>query len=57
MRFEEDRAVIYALFNIAESLKYVGKYGILQIRTHGSMTRRKKNLLIINSHFIYIKLF
>ena len=45
MRFEEDRAVIYALFNIAESLKYVGKYGILQIRTHGSMTRRKKNLL------------
>ena len=42
MRFEEDRAVLYALFNIAESLKFVGKYGILQIKTHGSMTRRRK---------------
>ena len=41
MRYEEDRTVLYVLFNIAESLKFVGKYGILQTRTRGSMTRRK----------------
>ena len=45
MRFEEDRAVLYALFNVAESIKFVGKYGILQIKTHGSMTRRRKKRL------------
>ena len=47
MRYEEDRAVIYALFNIAESIKFVGKYGILQIRNRDSMTRKNnknKNL-------------
>jgi hypothetical protein len=47
MRFEEDRAVLYALFNVAESIKFVGKYGILQIKTHGSMTRRRKKRLEI----------
>ena len=41
MRYEEDRTVLYALFNVAESMKFVGKYGILQTRTLGSMTRRK----------------
>ena len=41
MRYEEDRTVLYVLFNIAESIKFVGKYGILQIRNRGSMTRRK----------------
>ena len=40
MRYEEDRTVLYVLFNIAESIKFVGKYGILQTRTRGSMTRR-----------------
>ena len=40
MRYEEDRAVLYVLFNIAESIKFVGKYGILQTKTRGSMTRR-----------------
>ena len=40
MRYEEDRAVLYVLFNIAESIKFVGKYGILQIRNRDSMTRR-----------------
>jgi len=47
MRYEEDRTVLYVLFNIAESIKFVGKYGILQIRTRWSMTRRNdknKNL-------------
>ena len=42
MRYEEDRAVLYVLFNIVESIKFVGKYGILQTKTKGSMTRRKK---------------
>ena len=41
MRYEEDRTVLYVLFNIAESIKFVGKYGILQTRNRGSMTRRK----------------
>ena len=40
MRYEEDRAVLYVLFNIVESIKFVGKYGILQTKTKGSMTRR-----------------
>ena len=41
MRYEEDRTILYVLFNIAESLKFVGKYGVLQTKTRGSMTRRK----------------
>ena len=42
MIFEEDRTVLYALFNTAESIKFIGKYGILQIRTRGSVTRSHK---------------
>ena len=42
MIFEEDRTVLYVLFNIAESIKFLGKYGILQISTKGSVTRSHK---------------
>lgn len=42
MIFDEDRTVLYVLFNIAESIKFLGKYGILQIRTKGSVTQSGK---------------
>ena len=49
MLLEEDRAVIYGLFNTAESIKYIGKYGYLVIPTAGSSTSgrlpRTTNLL------------
>ena len=38
MLLEEDRTDVYALFNTAESLKYIGKYGHLHIKTQGSST-------------------
>ena len=41
MIYEEDRMIIYVLFNIAESIKYLGKFGVLKTATPGSMTRRK----------------
>ena len=40
MVLEEDRTDVYALFNTAESLKYIGKYGHLHIKTQGSSTNR-----------------
>ena len=40
MILDEDRTIIYSLFNIAESMKYVQKYGILIIPVIGSTTRR-----------------
>ena len=40
MIYEEDRLIVYALFNFAESMKYLEKYGILIISRKGSMTRR-----------------
>jgi len=41
MRYEEDRLIVYVLFNEARLMKYVGKYGILIIKGKGSITRRK----------------
>ena len=40
MIYEEDRLIIYVLFNFAESMKFVGKYGILIILNKGSVTRK-----------------
>ena len=40
MMFEEDRIVIFVLFNTARSLKYILKFGVLKIKTHGSTTKR-----------------
>ena len=53
MTYEEDRAILYALFNVAESLKFIGKYGILQIWTQGSMTKRRRNYLHQLRCFLY----
>ena len=41
MIYEEDRAIIYVLFNISKSIKYISKYGILIILTLGSVTKRR----------------
>ena len=41
MVYEEDRLIIYVLFNFAKRMKYLDKYGILIILRNGSMTRRK----------------
>ena len=41
MVLEEDRTDIYALYNTAESMKYLGKYAYLKIQTPRSMTWRK----------------
>jgi len=38
MKFEEDRTDVYALFNTAESAKYLSKFGYLLIKTSGSST-------------------
>ena len=43
MIFEEDRTDVYALFNTAESLKYIGKYGYLHIKTQGSSTNSDRS--------------
>ena len=40
MIYEEDRLIIYVLYNFAESMKFVKKYGILKIRNEGSITRK-----------------
>ena len=41
MIFDEDRMVIYGLFNVAESMRYIQKYGILNIKIKNSISRRK----------------
>ena len=41
MVYEEDRLINYVLFNFAERMKYLEKYGILIFFRKGSMTRRK----------------
>ena len=40
MIYEEDRLIIYVLYNFPESMKFVKKYGILKIRNEGSITRK-----------------
>ena len=41
MKRYEDIVMIYALFNMARTYKFVGKYGILYIYTPGSVTTNK----------------
>ena len=41
MMYEEDRIIIFVLFNTAESLKFILKFGILKIKTRGSSTKRR----------------
>ena len=40
MVLDEDRTDIYALYNTAESMKYLGKYAYLKIQTPSSMVSR-----------------
>ena len=40
MMYEEDRIVIFVLFNLARSLKFILKFGVLKIQTRGSTTKR-----------------
>ena len=58
MVYEEDRLIVYVLFNIAESMKYLEKYGILIISRRGSMTRRiyktKKEYFLCKLYFVDI---
>ena len=44
MVLEEDRTDVYALFNTAESLKYIGKFGYIRIKTKGSTSKRMHTL-------------
>ena len=55
MIFEEDRLIVYILFNVAESMKYINKYGILIITRKGSVTRTKYK--IKKSYFLSILYF
>ena len=41
MVYEEDRLIVYLLFNVADSMKYLEKYGILSITRKGSITKRR----------------
>ena len=55
--YEEDRTDIYALRNTAQSMKYIGKFGYLKIRTPSSMTGRhipEEEKIISKLYFIDI---
>ena len=57
MTLNEDLVGITILFNIAESFKFVGKYGILHVSTPGSVSWKgpgKKKLNLYDMYFIDI---
>ena len=59
MVLDEDRADIYALYNTAESMKYLGKYAYLKIQTPASMTWRshpRSESFICKLYFIDISI-
>ena len=59
MKFEEDRTDVYALFNIAESIKYLSKFGYLLIKTSGSSTNSihaKNEIFICILYFVDISI-
>ena len=51
----EDYITIYILFNTAQSMKYIGKYGVLHIKTRNSGSKRKfteDQIIIFQLYFI-----
>ena len=50
----EDGVATYFLYNTAESMKYIGKYGTLHIKTRGSGSKRKIPVTQSNSYLLYI---
>ena len=51
----EDYIAIYILFNTAQSMKYIGKYGVLHIKTRNSGSKRKfteEQIIIFQLYFI-----
>lgn len=59
MVLEEDRNDIYALYNTAKSMKYLGKYAYLKIQTPASMTwwkHPKKESFICKLYFVDISI-
>lgn len=57
MIINEDLAATYFLFNIAQSMKYIGKYGVLHIITKNSGSRKKysgKEYISFNLYLIDI---
>lgn len=55
MIYEENRLIIYVLYNFAESMKFVKKYGILKIRNEGSIT--SKSYMKSKEYFLSILYF
>ena len=53
MVLHEDVLAIYILFNTAESMKYIGKYGILYI-PNSEGTSKKFNIITHNINHIYL---
>ena len=50
----EDVVATCFLFNTAESMKYIGKYGVLHITTPGSVTFKKLSRITKNIYYIYL---
>ena len=51
----EDYIATYILFNTAQSMKYIGKYGVLHIKTRNSGSKRKfteEQIIIFQLYFI-----
>ena len=54
MTTHEDLIATCFLFNTAESMKYVGKYGILHIQNPGSTSWKRVSDSIMNSYELYV---
>ena len=50
----EDVVATYFLYNTAETMKYIGKYGTLHIKTRGSGSKTRISKLESNSYLLYL---
>ena len=50
----EDVIATYFLYNTAEAMKYIGKYGTLHIKTRGSGSKTRISKLESNSYLLYL---
>ena len=50
----EDVVSTFFLYNTAESMKYIGKYGVLHIKTIGSGSKKKISIKEMNSYNLYL---
>ena len=50
----EDVIATYIIYNTAETMKYIGKYGVLYINTRGSGSKKIVPKIRKNSYFLYL---